>query len=425
MRKLLFVWISVCTLMVGCNNEADGLPDISGNYELLVKNEITEVQSVYTYVIDGKIWCHGLRKYKEWIAIFDANTGNFIKEWYGTDYSNFAKDGYSFYSSFQHPLLVSNDSYAFIKDEHLICYLNKNGQIEYQELDSEILNIPNLSLNSNETIPVKGEGWLICINDGSCFYHLLGFDGKLKVENIHIRNKNEIDICAGRQGNDLWLGLRYENQSFEEIIITESYDWNKKIYEGYGEYEEYNICGFYFNNNNIVETQYGFAVIPFFYKINDDIITSLPSEIGSLDYVWIINNGKLIEVSVQDPQSITNWYEDCILVNNEFVVSSDGKILCEGYFPDDVYPISYTEYIEIRKNIICRNCGSSENYTQGWCVTLDFVNDYPDNSRFIYTIIEETTTELVYRCDIINYDGSKAQVIFMVDLCSGKITYAN
>lgn len=99
MRKLLFVWISVCTLMVGCNNEADGLPDISGNYELLVKNEITEVQSVYTYVIDGKIWCHGLRKYKEWIAIFDANTGNFIKEWYGTDYSNFAKDGYSFYSS--------------------------------------------------------------------------------------------------------------------------------------------------------------------------------------------------------------------------------------------------------------------------------------------------------------------------------------
>ena len=52
------------------------------------------------------------------------------------------------------------------------------------------------------------------MSTGHDFYHLLDFDGKLKVKNICIKNKDELNICAGRRDDNLWIGLNFNGYSF-------------------------------------------------------------------------------------------------------------------------------------------------------------------------------------------------------------------
>ena len=105
-------------------------------------------------------------------------------------------------------ILIIYAEYKNILD-HLL-----NGQIEYKEIDSQILHIPNIDLSARETIPVKGIGWFVFMSTGHDFYHLLDFDGKLKVKNICIKNKDELNICAGRRDDNLWIGLNFNGYSF-------------------------------------------------------------------------------------------------------------------------------------------------------------------------------------------------------------------
>ena len=423
MRKILLcIWSIVSIFITGCNNESNEIPDISKNNELLLKNGISNVQAAYEYNINDKIWVHGLRNSKEWFALFESDSEELLEEWYGDDYSDFINENNYFISYIQHPIEASNGKYAIIKDEHIICNLNTNGQIEYQEIDKEVLNIPNLTLRYDKTIPVKSEGWFIFMETGHDFYHLLGFDGKLKVKNIYINNKDEFKICAGRKGDNLWVGLNFNNYSFEKNIEKNSYNWIKEVYKGYGEYQEYPIIGFRFYNS--IETKNGIALIPIFYKEPDHINSDYPEDIGTLDYIWIINNENVIEVSVENPNCLSIWYDSTILVNNKYIISLDGDKLYEGFFPQDAHPISYTEYIKINGSSISRCSGISGEYKNGWSNTLEFIKKYPNDSRFTYTIIEETNTEITYCCDIVNYDGSKAQEIFEVNLTTGEIAYS-
>ena len=424
-RKLFLCVLSIISIIiVGCNNESYEIPDISNEYDLFVKNGITNVQAAYEYNINDGTLFHGLRNCREWFALFDSSTKNLLNEWYGENYSELINNkDYNFDSYIQNPICVSEGKYAVIKNQHTICNLNTNGEIEYQEVDSEILNNPYLTLISDKTIPVKGNGWFIENNTNFDFYYLLGIDGKLKVKNIFIQSKDEFNVCAGKKGDNLWVGLKFNGYSFEKIIENDSYNWLKKVYEGYGEYHEYSIIGFEFSDYYTIETKNGFALIPNFYIFYKN--TEYSYDIGSLDFIWIINNENIIEVSVKDPHSLNIWYDGTVLVNDRYIISLNGEKLYEGTFPHEAHPISYTEYIEINNKIISRCSGISGEYTNGWRSTLNFVENYPDDSRFTYTIIEETRTEIVYCCDIVNYDGSKAQEKFKVNLTTGDITYTN
>ena len=424
-KKLFLCVLSIISIIIGCTNESNEIPDISNDYELLVKNGINDVQAAYDYNSNDGIWIYGLRHYKEWFALFDSNSEELLGEWYGKDYSEFVNNGNYYLPYFEHhPIWASEGRYAVING-HIIYNLNNNGQIEYKEIDSQILHIPYIDLSARETIPVKGIGWFIFMSTGHDFYHLLDFDGKLKVKNICIKNKDELNICAGRRDDNLWIGLNFNGYSFENIVENNSYNWLKKVYKGYGEYQEYPIIGFRFNNYNTIKTKKGFASIPTFYKEPDHLNTDFPDDIGTLDFVWIINNENIIEVSVKDPHSLNIWYDGTVLVNDRYIISLNGEKLYEGTFPHEAHPISYTEYIEINNKIISRCSGISGEYTNGWRSTLNFVENYPNDSRFTYTIIDETHTEIFYCCDIVTYYGSKAQEKFKVNLTTGEITYIN
>lgn len=86
-------------------------------------------------------------------------------------------------------------------------------------------------------------------------------------------------------------------------------------------------------------------------------------------------------------------------------------------------PISYTEGIFIAREsdyFIIRH-----NYQTGkdvWKTSIPSLKDVEDNARINSTILEQSNSIWKYQFDITNYDGSKKQVIFTVDVETGKVT---
>ena len=241
-------------------------------------------------------------------------------------------------------------------------------------------------------------------------------------------------FLTGIKNEKMWIGM-FDNHTKEQLKEwngTKTVERTIKIDKGYGETELFNVTAFDFRSD-IYKTNWGFTAALSYLHRENTLLTS--SDIVSKD-IFLLNGNEIIVYPLNYP-AIANpyWFQGSIFVLNmienctySIILSPDGKKIAEwkGNFVNGDFnpvPISYTEGIFIDREsdyFIIRY-----NYQTGkdvWKTSIPSLKGVEDNARINSTILEQSNSIWKYQFDIINYDGSKKQVIFTVDVETGEVT---
>ena len=241
-------------------------------------------------------------------------------------------------------------------------------------------------------------------------------------------------FLTGIKNEKMWIGM-FDNHTKEQLKEwngTKTVERTIKIDKGYGETELFNVTAFDFRSD-IYKTNWGFTAALSYLHRENTLLTS--SDIVSKD-IFLLNGNEIIVYPLNYP-AIANpyWFQGSIFVLNmienctySIILSPDGKKIAEwtGNFANGDFnpvPISYTEGIFIDREsdyFIIRY-----NYQTGkdvWKTSIPSLKGVEDNARINSTILEQSNPIWKYQIDITNYDGSKKQVIFTVDVETGEVT---
>ena len=241
-------------------------------------------------------------------------------------------------------------------------------------------------------------------------------------------------FLTGIKNEKMWIGM-FDNHTKEQLKEwngTKTVERTIKIDKGYGETELFNVTAFDFRSD-IYKTNWGFTAALSYLHRENTLLTS--SDIVSKD-IFLLNGNEIIVYPLNYP-AIANpyWFQGSIFVLNmienctySIILSPDGKKIAEwkGNFVNGDFnpvPISYTEGIFIDREsdyLIIRY-----NYQTGkdvWKTSIPSLKGVEDNARINSTILEQSNPIWKYQIDITNYDGSKKQVIFTVDVETGEVT---
>ena len=241
-------------------------------------------------------------------------------------------------------------------------------------------------------------------------------------------------FLTGIKNEKMWIGM-FDNHTKEQLKEwngTKTVERTIKIDKGYGETELFNVTAFDFRSD-IYKTNWGFTAALSYLHRENTLLTS--SDIVSKD-IFLLNGNEIIVYPLNYP-AIANpyWFQGSIFVLNmienctySIILSPDGKKIAEwkGNFANGEFnpvPISYTEGIFIDREsdyFIIRY-----NYQTGkdvWKTSIPSLKGVEDNARINSTILEQSNPIWKYQIDITNYDGSKKQVIFTVDVETGEVT---
>lgn len=241
-------------------------------------------------------------------------------------------------------------------------------------------------------------------------------------------------FLTGIKNEKMWIGM-FDNHTKEQLKEwngTKTVERTIKIDKGYGETEFFNVTAFDFRSD-IYKTNWGFTAALSYLHRENTLLTS--SDIVSKD-IFLLNGNEIIVYPLNYP-AIANpyWFQGSIFVLNmienctySIILSPDGKKIAEwkGNFVNGDFnpvPISYTEGIFIDREsdyFIIRY-----NYQTGkdvWKTSIPSLKGVEDNARINSTILEQSNPIWKYQIDITNYDGSKKQVIFTVDVETGEVT---
>ena len=241
-------------------------------------------------------------------------------------------------------------------------------------------------------------------------------------------------FLTGIKNEKMWIGM-FDNHTKEQLKEwngTKTVERTIKIDKGYGETELFNVTAFDFRSD-IYKTNWGFTAALSYLHRENTLLTS--SDIVSKD-IFLLNGNEIIVYPLNYP-AIANpyWFQGSIFVLNmienctySIILSPDGKKIAEwkGNFVNGDFnpvPISYTEGIFIDREsdyFIIRY-----NYQTGkdvWKTSIPSLKGVEDNARINSTILEQSNPIWKNQIDITNYDGSKKQVIFTVDVETGEVT---
>lgn len=241
-------------------------------------------------------------------------------------------------------------------------------------------------------------------------------------------------FLTGIKNEKMWIGM-FDNHTKEQLKEwngTKTVERTIKIDKGYGETELFNVTAFDFRSD-IYKTNWGFTAALSYLHRENTLLTS--SDIVSKD-IFLLNGNEIIVYPLNYP-AIANpyWFQGSIFIINmienctySIILSPDGKKIAEwkGNFVNGDFnpvPISYTEGIFIDREsdyFIIRY-----NYQTGkdvWKTSIPSLKGVEDNARINSTILEQSNPIWKYQIDITNYDGSKKQVIFTVDVETGEVT---
>ena len=235
-------------------------------------------------------------------------------------------------------------------------------------------------------------------------------------------------FLTGIKNEKMWIGM-FDNHTKEQLKEwngTKTVERTIKIDKGYGETELFNVTAFDFRSD-IYKTNWGFTAALSYLHRENTLLTS--SDIVSKD-IFLLNGNEIIVYPLNYP-AIANpyWFQGSIFVLNmienctySIILSPDGKKIAEwkGNFVNGDFnpvPISYTEEIFIDRE--------SDYFQTGkdvWKTSIPSLKGVEDNARINSTILEQSNPIWKYQIDITNYDGSKKQVIFTVDVETGEVT---
>lgn len=431
MKKLWCLLIVTCTylLFIGCGEDEQYLfVD-----DLLTQNGITDVHSGRCYDNFWKnksnIWYSGIRNGKEWFAVFDRESQLLINEWYGQKQA--IKDGIVG-SINTEPQQLENGEYIFwidyIDDNYLQqIYLQTNQQVKYDvKMSQESHRYQPISL-------LKGKGWHIYVYSdlsNEPDEAIFDFSGKvLPIKDVTCSNiEDSLQVYTGfLQDNHLWIGV-YDNECspIQEGMSIEPFERNRKQYIGYGKFKEYTIekiIPFEPSSppfRNPLSMQWGYAFSPD-YKCKTGTFSG--------DIILLSNKTvyccQLERTFYDNPQF---WYNASILIDNRWVISPEGEILYEGTFPmshTNYYPTSYTAWLEIGRfgteSRFCIRSRESNQTTPIW--QTNFSHQIMGDAETTFTLLRKKDKLWTFHCDILNYDGSKEQFDFTVNIETGELTY--
>lgn len=262
-------------------------------------------------------------------------------------------------------------------------------------------------------------------------------EGKLLMKDIKIENyydsKRDTTFLIGFEEDHLKIRMYETNNFKDEWEGIEKFNRDRKYHLGYGEYEEFYIKTI--SINKIFKIRNGYSLIPEYETITGDKkIDILLCKEGNINY-------SLLPDPTFCPVEIRDWYNGSIIAymehdnkNNSYkeniynIIDKNGELIHswkESIMPytlDNIEPVSYKEWIGIKTNYPITMNRDNSNGDNIWSVKIKSLNDYV-NSKFHFSITNKSDKIWTYSCDIINYDGSKSQENFMVNIETGEITY--
>ena len=250
-------------------------------------------------------------------------------------------------------------------------------------------------------------------------------------------------FLTGIKNERMWVGMfdGHTKEQLKEWNGTGTIERTIKIDLGYGKTELLNIASFGFKPG-IYKTNWGY--IP---TLTYSVI--LPTQAGTAleKDILFLNDDKMTVYSVVNPRIIQpHWYQESIVISSHIrdsysykVVSPEGKEIIELKSEPynrlielkNLFPVSYTDgigFYERRKGYDNKKCDiyiHRVNYAISkdlWDIPISSLINIKEDALFNITILEQSNSIWKFQIDITNYDGSKKQVIFTVDVETGKIT---
>lgn len=251
-------------------------------------------------------------------------------------------------------------------------------------------------------------------------------------------------FLTGIKNEKMWVGMfdEHTKEQLKEWNGTETIERTIKIDLGYGKTELLNIVSFG-SKLGIYKTNWGY-IPTLTYGV---ILPTLGGGTALEKDILLLNDDKMIVYSAVNPSIIqSHWYQESIVVSSYIrdsysykVVSPEGKEIVELKSKpynrlielENLFPVSYTDgigFYERGRGYDNKKCDiyiHRVNYAISkdlWDIPISSLTNIEKDALFNITILEQSNPIWKFQIDITNYDGSKKQVIFTVDVETGKVT---
>lgn len=380
-------------------------------------------ETIVFYNTNDTAWIFGIKDQKPWFGLFNSKTKEQTNEWSGT--SSFPT---SSRCMIQHNPFKISDGYVFLIEYPTGIYTtfllrnNKAFCLEKYEVD----------WGNEQYFSVKELGDNVLIYHPYYNGYIYSKEG-VQIINSVVISEQQINDCvflSGFKQEKVWLGIYKNDVLVQEYTGDQVYDRNIKIDKGYGEYEDYYVNELPFGY--LLETNWGYAFAP---RLNYGVD-------GWMLDLFFCKNEIMKRISVESNFSLKNWYNNSILVYSYNpivydIYSSDGELLLKQekdryYYSDPfgtgtLYPISYASYIQAstwgwgngNADIRIRRYNlESQADNPVW---QQVIANISDKAKVSWILQDDKSEIWAYQLDILNYDGSKQQIKFTVDINTGEI----
>lgn len=388
-------------------------------------------ETLLYYTTNDSTWIFGIKKGKIWFGLFDEKTKNQHKEW--KSISDFSIGGENHITV--RSILQNGEHIFFLQNQNQSTYtpilLGKNERA----LPFDKYEIFEYKADADITVQEIGNDILISYSDTNG--NLYSKEGKLLVNSITISNKKDDNkfYLSGFKEDRTWFCVCLNNEIEQEYLGVDTYNRNIKLHLGYGEYEDYYVKTLPFDDfwGRLIVTDWGYVYAP---ALGDRRI---------IKDIFLCKNGRMERMDAPlSSFTLHNWYKGTFLIYEQggavgstikyTMYSSEYKIIREYNKTSEFYvdpfrsgsilpvPVSYDEYIwndKWGKDLRIRryNLQSRASYPI-WQQTIGQVSD---NATVTWKLLDNKSSEWLYQIDILNYDGTKQQIKFSVDIDSGYI----
>lgn len=385
-----------------------------------------QIETLKTIHSNDTTWLFAIKNKKPWFGMFNENTKEQLDEWLGAASYSLKNqtsipfkpfkisDGFIFF--IEYPNGETIDHVDFFTCEPFI--LQKNKAIPLKSYDNIV------SGNSQQFSVLEIDNNILIYHSSNRGY-IYSIEGEELVNKVVIKYKqidDDYDFLSGFKQEKAWLGIYKDNKLIQEYVGNEFYDRNKKIYKGYGEYEDYHVEEFLFGR--LLKTDWGYIFAP-------EVTYSDPFYI-TLD-LFICKDGKMKRMDAPSYEFLlSNWYDGSFLTYEYSskiysIYSSKGVLILQekwkinndsAPFYNNAMPVSFTEYIEYERGSISRHNLLSNQYSPIWKQTIATIQD---NSKVTWNLLDNQSDIWIYQVDILNYDGSKQEINFSININTGDI----
>ena len=223
----------------------------------------------------------------------------------------------------------------------------------------------------------------------------------------------------GLKNKQLWVSSFNAEDKSKIIEWTDNkeFDRIRRVYKGYGEYEEFTIQGISL-----------FQIIP----IDNSFAASLTySNNGKVISALLFKKGNETKEVLTRNLGISIGYDNSI-INDKCCYSLSGDTICvaeKGFGYSNVGTLYTSEFISHEEAIYTHRDNKGffvgrRNFKLGedlWHIQVPQLNDEPADAKIEVSVEDNSKRVWKYNVNIIHYDGTKKNVTFEVDIDNGTI----